>query len=45
MVLSQGIFLVMLVFVIIDDIRKALKQGLKKHWIEKWQKGQIKNEK
>ena len=30
---------------IIDDIRKALKQGMKKHWMEKWQKGQgIKNE-
>jgi len=29
---------------IIDDIRKALKQGMKKHWIEKWQKGQNRNE-
>jgi hypothetical protein len=29
---------------IIDDILKALKQGMKKHWIEKWQKGQNRNE-
>lgn len=29
---------------IIDDIRKALKQGMKKHWMEKWQKGQRINE-
>lgn len=33
---------------IIDDIRKALKQGMKKHWMKKWQnKGltRIKDEK
>lgn len=29
---------------IIDDIRKALKQGMKKHWMEKWQKGENRNE-